>query len=114
MVVACSYLFWLLFTEVNGCILLAERYEPTSFHQWWNRLSGNVSEVEQVMNHVHSWDLFGRDVDELPDGILEELARVIARCWNLALSETYPTRSFDVRVSAADEDYGPTAEFTFF
>jgi hypothetical protein len=28
MVVACSYLFWPLFTEVNGCILLAERYEP--------------------------------------------------------------------------------------
>ena len=108
MVVACSYLFWPLFTEVNGCILLAERYEPTNLHQWWTRLSGNVSEVEQVINHVHLWDLFGQDADELPDGTLEELAGVIARCWELALSERYPSRSFEVRVSAADEDYGPT------
>jgi hypothetical protein len=108
MVVACSYLFWPQFTEVNGCILLAERYEPTNIPQWWTQLSGNFSKAEQVINHVYLWDLFGQDADELPDGTLEELAGVIARCWELALSERYPLPSFELGVSAADEDYGPT------
>jgi hypothetical protein len=111
MVVACSYLFWPLFTEVNGCILLAERYEPTTFQLWWRRLSGSISEVERAVNHVHLWDLFGQDVDELQDGTLDELAHVIAKCWELALSETFPSRSFEVHVSAGDEDYGPTVSF---
>ena len=60
---------------------------------------------------MHLWDLFDQDADELPDGTLEELARVIAKCWELALSETYPSRSFEVCVSAGDEEYGPTISF---
>ncbi|MGH8603178.1 MAG: hypothetical protein ACREXR_10515 [Gammaproteobacteria bacterium] len=110
--VACSYLFWPSFVEVNGCVLLEERYEPENFREWWERLSGNIPEVESVINHVHLWDVFYPDEDELPDGTLEELARVMAKCWECALSEAYPSRAFEVRLSVEDEDYGPTVSFS--
>ncbi len=92
--VACSYLFWPSFIEVNGCVLLEERYEPENFHEWWERLSGNIPEVEDMINHVHLWDIFYLDEDELPDGKLEELACVMAKCWECALSEALATRQF--------------------
>lgn len=110
--VAFSYLFWPSFVEVEGCVLLEERYEPSNFREWWERLSGDVPRVEEVINHVHLWDLFYGDDGWLPDGALAELARVMAHCWMCALREAYPSRSFDVRLSTGDADYGPTVSFS--
>lgn len=110
--VACSYLLWPSLVEVNGCVILKERFEPANFHEWWVKLSGNVPQVEGIINHVHLWDIFDPNEDDLPDGTLDELARVIARCWECALSEAYPSRSFEVRLHTGNEDYGPTVSFS--
>jgi hypothetical protein len=108
--VAYSYLFWPTFVEVEGCTLLSERYDQANFRQWWERLSGHVPEVEKVINHVHLWDLFPEE-EGLPEGALEELACVMGKCWQQALTEAYPAREFEVRVSTSEEDYGPTVCF---
>lgn len=108
----CSYLFWPSFVETKGCVVLAERYDAQNFQEWWVRLSGNVSEVEGVVNHVHLWDLFYAEREGLPAGALEALASVMARTWECALAQEFPSRKFSVRVSKDGEDYGPTISFS--
>jgi hypothetical protein len=44
--VAFSSLFWPEFVEVEGCVLLRERYSPSNFEDWWKGLSGDRSRIE--------------------------------------------------------------------
>lgn len=91
---------------------MSERYEPANFCEWWRQLSGDVAAVESVVNHVHLYDVFDHSDNELPDEVLEDLARVVAKCWKCALGDAYPSRSFEVRLSFGSEDYGPTVSFS--
>lgn len=108
---AFAALFWPRFVEIQGCVLLRDRYQPENFRQWWERLAGRVSQIEATINHIHLWDLFDPQKEEIPESALEELAYVLATCWECALRHAFPKRMFTVTVSTGDEDYGPTVTF---
>lgn len=108
---AFAALFWPSFVEIQGCVLLCDRYQPKNFQQWWDQLEGRVSQIEAMINHIHLWDLFDPQKETLPESALEELAYILATCWECALHHAFPDRVFRVTVSTGDEDYGPTVTF---
>jgi hypothetical protein len=99
--------------EVRGCVLLRERFNESTFDDWWRQLDGAVPAIESVLNHVHLWDLFEVDAeDTLVEPALADLALAIASSWRCVLSDAYPDRHFHVEVTTApDRDYGPTVSF---
>src|SRR5437588_5460345 len=52
LVAAFSKLFWPDFVEVEGCILLAEAYSPTSFERWRASLHNDRQAIEVTMNET--------------------------------------------------------------
>ena len=40
-------LFFPEFIQVDGCVLLAEKYEPENFKEWKNNLNGNRRQLER-------------------------------------------------------------------
>lgn len=109
---AFSSFFWPEFVEVEDCVLLGERYSPSRFQDWWKELGGDRSRIEEVVNHVHLWDLFNLDEESLPDEAIRDLAVVLASTWRCALQYRFPRKTFEVRVTLDDpEEYGPTISF---
>jgi hypothetical protein len=106
--VAFASLFWPSLVEVDGCVLLAERYDPAAFREWREKLGERREEIERTVNHVHIWDLFDPEVEEVPDEWITELARTIARTWRAALLEKFPGREGEVVLASDEADYGPT------
>jgi hypothetical protein len=110
--VAFATLFWPKVVDVDGCILLAEHYNPHNFAHWKVQLAGNCQEIERVINHVHVYDLFthsGTSGTALE--ALEYLAQVLMRCWECNLRETFPNRRFVLAYATEPEEYGPTITF---
>jgi hypothetical protein len=54
---AFASLFWPGLVEVEGCILLAQRFDETAFRQWRGQFGDDREAIERMMNHVHLWDL---------------------------------------------------------
>lgn len=50
-------LFTPAFVEVRGCVLLRHRFSERNFLTWWDKLDGDVIQIESVLNHTHLWDL---------------------------------------------------------
>jgi hypothetical protein len=105
---AFASLFWPRLVEVDGCILLLERYDPAVFRQWQERLGDQHDAIERTVNHVHLWDLFDPASEDVPAGELDSLADVLAATWRAALAEQFPDRIGEVVVERDGEDYGPT------
>jgi len=94
---------------VNGCVLLSERYDPSSFQEWWTELDGDISRIESVVNHIHLWDFPGLDAADIPDDVIRDFARVLAASWRCALRDQFPERNFEVQTVLDElEEYGPT------
>jgi hypothetical protein len=108
---AFAALFWPAFVEVRGCVLLAERYDERGFEGWWTQLEGRRREIEATVNHLHIWDLFAPDDEDLPPGALGDLTKVLAGTWACALGAEFPQRRFDITVTDEPDDYGPTVTF---
>lgn len=109
--IAFCALFWPDFIEVEGCIILREKYIPSSFETWWKQLDGDRTAVESVLNHVHLWDLFSGD-ENIPEGGLEYLGGVLRCCWECSLRQAFPGHTFDVRLAVDADEYGPTLYVT--
>lgn len=105
---AFASLFWPSFIEVRGCVILEERYDGRNFEEWWQKLGGNCSDVEAAVNHVHLWDVFDPDDEDVPDEALAYIGEILARTWSCALREKFPDRDFRVELSDEPQDYGPT------
>jgi hypothetical protein len=93
------------FVEVRGCVLLKERYDERNLEAWWTQLNGDRAAIEEVVNHVHLWDVVE---EQVPDEALDEVAEALVRNWRRALAEQFPDRSFRVVLSNDENDYGPT------
>ena len=109
-------LVWPEFIEIRGCVLLSSQYSASAFEQWWETLDGDQVRIEQVMNHVHLWDVFGPTLvadgtNPAEEAALEELGRLMCRTFIAALAEGFPGRQFDVMYSADPDEYGPTVSF---
>jgi hypothetical protein len=114
--VAVMRLVWPEFIEIRRCVLLSSRYSASAFEQWWETLDGDHVRIEQVMNHVHLWDVFGPTLagdGTIPseEAALEELGQLRCRTFTAALGEEFPGRQFDVVYSADPDEYGPTVSF---
>ncbi|HSR68676.1 MAG TPA: hypothetical protein VLU25_12120 [Acidobacteriota bacterium] len=109
--VAFTALYWPGFIEVDECVLLRENYQPRNFDEWWKELRGDRSRVEEIINHVHLWDLFDMDEAAVPNEGMEELGRILSLTWKCALHHQFPERKFEVHLALDDSEYGPTLSF---
>lgn len=107
--VAFATLFWPRFVEVDGCILLAEHYDPHNFTQWKAQFAGNCQDIERMVNHVHVYDLFANSgASGTAIEALNYLAQTLMRCWDCDLRATFPSRRFVFEYATEPEEYGPT------
>jgi hypothetical protein len=95
------------FVEARGCVLLAEHYGERTFENWWTTLRGDRRAVEQVVNHVHLWDVLP-STDDVPEAVVEQFAHRLAELWRGLLAQRYPARTFTVEVDTSPDEYGPT------
>lgn len=93
--VAFSALFWPPLIELNGCVLRADGLSRERFTEWWSRTSGSREQVERALNHLHVSDLFPNE-REIPEALLQYLARTLTTTWEARLHQEYPDRSFVV------------------
>jgi len=94
--------------SLRGCVLLKERYDERNFEAWWTELNGDRAAIEEVVNHLHLWDVFDAREEQVPEEALNSIGEVLVRTWRCALSEQFPDRSFRVELSNDESDYGPT------
>lgn len=109
---AFSKLFYPEFIVVDGCVLLAEHYDPLNFQEWKNKLNGDGKRIESIINHVHVHDLFLRANDRTSDpSIYEVIGTTMKKCWRCALSEAFPQKKFKITYGTEPDEYGPTLTF---
>lgn len=105
--VAVAGFLWPRFVRVDGCILIADRYDAEAFTAWKERLNSRA-EIEATVNHVHLWDVFGDSHGDVSDEALAFLGEVMCKTWRAAAAEAFPGEPMDVEYSNDSEDYGPT------
>ncbi|MCP4545392.1 MAG: hypothetical protein GY835_02860 [bacterium] len=108
---AVAAVLWPEFVEVRGCVLLSWRYNATEFEGWWSQLAGDRTAIEDMVNHLHLWDVFPDVEDPLTERGLVELGQLMAESWRYALRSAYPDRDFLVSFDMEEEEYGPTVSF---
>ncbi|MEU6600342.1 hypothetical protein [Streptomyces flaveolus] len=108
--VAFSRVFMPRFVEVEGCVLWDRVYEPGNFRTWQERLQGDATSIEAMLNRIPL--ALYIDIPEDPDSeaAAHALAEEIARSWDRCLHAAFPDRSFQV-VASETED-GPLVSFT--
>lgn len=90
--------------EVDGVILLEDRYDPAVFADWQERLGDDRPALAKAVNNFVVWDELradGERVDEVDD----MAAEFVAACWRQRAAEEFPGR--DLVVEVVDQ-YGPT------
>lgn len=95
---AFSKLFWPEFIEVEGLILLAERYPKLGMtpKEFKKKLKTNPGSIEYTVNHIdisymyHDFGMKARANAKLYD----YLARVLIFSWKHALSVAFPEKEF--------------------
>jgi hypothetical protein len=105
--IAVSTLLYPTFLDVEGCLVVRERYFPEAFRKWRGQLD-DLGQVERVMNHVHLWDMFDPEAEGVPDDSLRAFGQNAARCWEQALNDQYPHRGGRAEFAWDGDDYGPT------
>lgn len=90
--------------EERGCVIRGDVFERDNFEEWWTATEGDASGVEAVINHLHLWDVLP-NADEKDYAELWALGELMVRAWRSSLSEQFPDRRFEVRLT---NDCGPT------
>lgn len=93
-------------TDVQGCVLRADRYEPTNFDQWWAALGGDRTQVELAVN-AQPMRYYFDPADEVEQRALGTLAERIALGWRAQAALQFPDRPVTVQVVDGTEDEGP-------
>ncbi|MEE8870284.1 MAG: hypothetical protein SOH99_15600 [Acidipropionibacterium acidipropionici] len=89
---------------VRGCVIRKEIYDPENFERWWRETGGATEVIENVLNHLHLWDLLEPNEDA-EYRALEVLAPRIAQTWKSHVQSQFPDR---VICTEVNDDYGPT------
>src|SRR5262249_46185619 len=89
---AFSSIFWPEFVEDHGGVFLAEQFKESSFQHWSERLDGDLTRIEAVMNQAHIGDFFlnAPSDDALDVRVSQQFGRALAGCWRAALAEAFP------------------------
>lgn len=91
-------IFYPRFIEVEGCIVLEERYEKQNWKHWRERRS--PAEAAAMINHTHLEDLFGGRPDSDIDDYVDDVGELLAFFWKLAVDHQFPDA--DVQVEYKD------------
>jgi hypothetical protein len=113
--IAFGRLFWPELIEVDGCVLIRDHYRRPNFELWRDHFSGDIAEIEKMINHIDLEDLYhaaGDNLDEATaDKVLSELAQIISQTWAAALRERFPDRRFSVGLFPGDDFDYPSVWF---
>jgi hypothetical protein len=99
------------FVIFRGGIFLSRSFDVSVFNSWFEKLDGNMTSVERLMNHTHLYDLFSGCLEDVSDAIFLQLAEVLAVSWRLVLKDKFAEVDFSVNVTCSDRDYGPVVTF---
>lgn len=89
--------------EVEGCVLLKDRYSLTSFAQWSAHLDGDTQAIERVINQVNLWDVF-EPADPAEEQAVGDIANTLAFLWPEHARRAFPDRMFRTEIT---DSYGP-------
>ncbi|WP_273839493.1 hypothetical protein [Providencia rettgeri] len=99
------------FLDVDGCILLSDRYEKNNFEEWKKQFGSDLSAIEKMLNHVHVYDLFTGSLDKTSDSVFLQLCKIMQCTWEMSLKKAFPTKEFLVELHNSESDYGPSLTF---
>jgi hypothetical protein len=99
---------WPRFVLLEGCVIRDRPGADDAFREWRELHREQPWRIEQVMNHIHLYDLVDDDFDQSELPILESAAHRIADAWHTALAAQFPERTFVITTSSEPDDYGPT------
>lgn len=97
------------FIEFQDGVFLKSQFNEERFCEWIKKL-GDISKVEEMMNHIHVYDVFGYAKDATDEEFLQ-VAKLLQRSWAIALSTVFPNKKFEVTLQNSDQDYGPVVSF---
>ncbi len=106
--IAYTKVFWPDFFEYKGGYFLKDIFDESIYQQWEEKLKGNISEIEKVINHLHIEDLF-QDTESFSQQNILYLGSIIAEMWSARLSQLYPSVKFEV--NCEQEDYVTVISF---
>lgn len=90
--------------EVDGIILVADRYREDTFRQWQERLGDDRQALARAINNFVVYDELDA-LGESSDESEAQAAEFVAACWRARAAEQFPDRPVVVEVV---EQYGPT------
>lgn len=103
-----SKLYFPSFIEINDCIILAFRFNTSSFNAWSEQFGENIREIEAACNAYTVSDYFFQtDVynsDELYIAALREFALALKVAWELNCRILYPNRNIVCEILGTDAD----------
>jgi hypothetical protein len=107
-----SSLFWPDFVEVDGALILAEKYAEERFQNWYQHFQGDLTAIEKMMNHVHIEDLFmiGAHDDDLDNRVWDTVVSVLESCWRAATAARFLNESVVVETWGPED--GSAAQLT--
>ncbi|MEU9987748.1 hypothetical protein AB0E10_13240 [Streptomyces sp. NPDC048045] len=97
------------FVEVEGCILWDRAYEPDNFRTWYDRLRGDTTSIEAMLNEFRLALYINIPEDPDSEAAASALAEEIAVSWRRCLRDAFPDRSFEVAASETED--GPVVSF---
>lgn len=100
---AFSKFFFPDFLEKEGCIILSFRYDENSFKEWYKEFDGNIPSIERYCNIYDVADYFHinasiNETDDLYQKVIDELASVIKKSWEINCKILFPDRKMIVEI----------------
>lgn len=99
------------FVDIDGCVLLSDRYEENNFNEWKKEYGMDLAAIEKMLNHVHVYDLFTGNLDKTSDSIFLQLCKLMQCSWDMSLKKAFPKKEFLVELNNSESDYGPSLTF---
>ena len=91
---AFGYLFWPVFVERRGCVLIEHRADDAAVAQCIEDCDGDLQRVEARLNRVQIRSEMFTEDSPSEDEILMDVARLMDRTWKAAIAEQFPGREF--------------------
>jgi len=86
--------------------------DTKTLDRWLREFSGDVREVEIMLNRTHMWESFAGDGPtsaQSPEAeAYREIGLRMTRTWREALSVQFPGREFVIELLDGLDEYGPT------
>ena len=110
---AFGQLFWPVFVERDGCVLIEHRAVDGAIEDALERAEGDLRRVEELLNRVSLRHEMPFEDSEVEDATFMEVGRIMQRSWMAALAEQFPGRQFVVELLDSEDDWhGPTLYLT--